>query len=105
MDSKPINRSGMKCPLWQKPVKDKCHECELYTHMSGIHPVTGDNVDKWMCAILAQVQVSLDAGRQAMVGAATTQALRNDLHAERKRHAQLLSSQPLGIEDNRQKGG
>jgi hypothetical protein len=95
MDSKPINRSGMKCPRWRQPVSECCHECELYTQIIGIHPTTGDYIDKWMCATVANVQVTIDAGKQAMVGAATTQALRNDLHVERQEHARLLSSKAL----------
>lgn len=100
MDSKPINQSGMKCPIWQKPVNKCCHECELYTHIAGIHPTTGDYIDKWMCAHVAAIQVTIDAGKQAMASAATIQALRNDLHAERQRQTRLLSSHRL--EENRQ---
>jgi hypothetical protein len=102
MAGKPIATKGMTCPLWRKDVSRVCHTCAWFSHVEGVNPQTGARVDEWMCAITMQVLATLEAAKAATAGSATTQELRNDLHAERKTQTRLLMSRPLGQTDDRQ---
>lgn len=93
MTGKPIAAPGTRCPLWRKDVSKVCHTCEWYSRIQGMHPQTGEQLDKWMCAVTAQLLATLDAGKAATVGAATTQELRNDMQRERTQHTRVLASQ------------
>ena len=96
MSGKPIATPGMRCPLWRKDVSKVCHTCAWFTRIQGYHPQTGEPLDQWLCAQSAQVLATLDAGKAATAGAATTQELRNDLRLERSRHTRLIASKVLG---------
>lgn len=105
---KPVAAPGLRCPMFRKDVSKVCHTCAWFTQIEGIHPHTGDRMDKWMCAMSAQVLVTIDAGRQAAASAETTQELRNDLHRERQAQTRLLLSRslvqterPLSLQDDR----
>lgn len=58
--SKPINTSGMHCPLWRKPCVKVCHTCELYEHLRGKHPQTGQDMDTWICAYRAHTYLQTE---------------------------------------------
>lgn len=95
MTGGPVAPKGTTCPLFRKDVSRVCHTCAWYTRIQGIHPQTGEQLDKWMCAITATVLATLDAGKAATVGAATTQELRNDMQRERVQHTRVLATQLL----------
>ena len=42
---KPRAKSDMKCPLWKKPMKQVCHQCEWWVHIRGKHPQGEEIVD------------------------------------------------------------
>jgi hypothetical protein len=95
MTGKPIEPKGLYCPLWRKDVSKVCHTCALFTKVSGVHPQTGENIDRWMCAYNAAVLAALDTARAAHVGAAVTQELRNDMHRDRQAQTRVLASRPI----------
>lgn len=95
MTGKPIADRGLMCPLFRKDVSKVCHTCAWYTRIAGMHPQTGDHMEKWMCAQTAVVLTTIDAGRAAAEGSATTQELRNDLQRERVGQARLLASRAI----------
>ena len=85
----------MRCPLERCDVSRVCHKCAWFTHVEGIHPQTGERVDKWMCAQVMQVLATLEAAKAATAGGAVTQELRNDMHRERQAQTRLLFSRPI----------
>lgn len=91
----PIAAPGSICPLRGKDVSKVCHVCAWYVLLEGIHPQTGERLNRWMCAVTAQVLTSIDAGRAAAETGATVQELRNDHLHERKAQTKLLLSRPL----------
>jgi hypothetical protein len=95
MTGGPVAPKGTNCPLYRKDVSKVCHTCEWYTRIQGVHPQTGEHLDKWLCAMKAQVLAVLDVGKAATAGAATTQELRNDMQHERRQQTRLLATQLL----------
>ena len=95
MTGGPIAPKGTICPLHRKDVSRVCHTCAWYTRIQGVNPQTGEHLDKWLCAITAQVLAVLDVGKAATAGAATTQELRNDMKRERGQQTRLLATQLL----------
>ena len=79
MISKPINRNGTKCPLYRTRVDKVCHECELYQHVSGKHPQTGDAMDYWGCAFNVAIFLSIENTAVAQRSVATMDALRREV--------------------------
>lgn len=55
----PYNKSGRRCPLNQKPVKDVCHKCELWQPLDLI--VNGETKQIWRCAFNWQAILSARA--------------------------------------------
>lgn len=90
----PIAAPGSICPLRGKDVSKVCHVCAWHVLLEGIHPQTGERLNRWMCAVTAQVLTSIDAGRAAAETGATVQAMRNDQHHERRAQTRLLLSRP-----------
>lgn len=96
MNWKPPATDGMYCPLWRKPTAKVCHTCALWVPIQGTHPQTGEPCNSWYCSFNAAVLTSIDAARASREGAATTQELRNDMHADRQGAARVVAIAPLG---------
>lgn len=92
---KPKAAAGMFCPLWRKDVSKVCHSCAWFSCVSGVHPQTGDRLERWECAVTAQVIATLEAARASHSTADVTQQLRNDQQRERQAHTRLLTTQLL----------
>ena len=104
MSGKPINNSGMQCPLRGGKTTDKtCHKCELYDRIVGINPQTGEHVDKWMCAFNRIVFMSLEFVKTQREADSNIQEWRNELQEERRNSMRILGSLPLKISANNDK--
>ena len=95
MTGKPVNNSGMECPLRRRSVEKVCHRCEFYDRIVGINPQSGEHVDKWMCAINRLVFMSLETVKTQRETDSTMQEWRNELEEERKNAARVLAKFPL----------
>jgi len=66
----PRGPEGLDCPLTlshplgAKPMSKVCHKCPLWMHIRGKNPNTGEEIDRWSCA-LAQLPVMMVEQAQA----------------------------------------
>lgn len=67
----PLGPEDLDCPFWREPMVNRCHWCPLWTKVTGKHPQTGADIDKWDCAIglipITQIENSM---MQRQTGAA-----------------------------------
>ncbi len=47
----PLGPENKYCPYWQKPMSEVCHKCPLWTFMRMDDPRTGEQIDRWDCAL------------------------------------------------------
>lgn len=66
------------CPLYQKRMSDVCHKCAWWTHIRGINPNTGLEVDSWNCAIAHFVLMQFEIATQIRQVDGTMQAFRTE---------------------------
>ena len=83
--NKPINDDGGRCPLIRDtfgnpaPTKNVCHKCMWYQHVRGRNPNTGDEVDRWDCAIAMLPMLMIENAQQTRQNGAATESMRNEL--------------------------
>jgi hypothetical protein len=78
---RPRAEKGTTCPLHRKDVSKVCHECEWFVAVRGMHPQTGEEIDKWACAIAWGPQMLINVAREVRGGAAATESFRNEVVA------------------------
>jgi hypothetical protein len=66
------------CPLHRKYCHKVCHTCPWWQHVRGTNPNTGEEVDKWDCAIALLPLLMLETSLQVRQGAAATESFRNE---------------------------
>ena len=71
---------GKFCPL----IKKDCVgiACSWYTQLRGTNPQTGEDVDDWLCAIVALPMLQINTAREVRQGAAATESFRNAVVAD-----------------------
>jgi hypothetical protein len=47
----PRGPADRKCPWWQRKMSDVCHACPLWIQVRGKHPQSGEDIDRWDCAM------------------------------------------------------
>jgi hypothetical protein len=101
--SKPIHESKEICPLMKSKRELVCHKCAWYTHIRGMHPQTGEEIDRWDCSISLLPILMIETGRQMGTANEALVALRNDFtEGNNKRIAtDVIRTQAL-IRANRQ---
>jgi hypothetical protein len=67
------------CPLWHKPCEKVCPTCKWQTHIRGKNPNTGQDIDRWDCAVSFQVLIQMEISQNARSGAAATESFRNEM--------------------------
>jgi hypothetical protein len=76
---KPRAKSDMKCPLWKKPMKQVCHQCEWWVHIRGKHPQGEEIVDHWNCAITWLPLLMIENSQQQRQTGAAVESFRNEM--------------------------
>ncbi len=75
----PRGPEGLICPLHKKSCETTCHKCPWWLQLRGTHPATGEAVDRWECAIAANVMMTQEAAAQARQNGAATESMRNEM--------------------------
>lgn len=75
----PLGPAHLKCPFWQKKMSLVCQTCPHWTQVRGKNPNTGEDVDRWDCAIALLPMLLIENAQQARQGGAATESLRNEL--------------------------
>jgi hypothetical protein len=76
---KPRAKGDMKCPLWQKPMKQVCHTCEWWTHIRGKHPQSDEAIDHWGCAIAFLPVLMIENSQMQRQTGAAVESFRNEV--------------------------
>lgn len=72
---------GSMCPLWRKACVRVCHTCELWGHVVGSNPQTGEHMDAWRCAFKMQLYLSMEATRVGRQTVETLDRLRQEVRS------------------------
>lgn len=65
------------CPLLKKPCVE--HDCTFWTHITGMHPQTGANVDCWDCTLKWIPIMLVEQTRMTRTVAASVDSARNEI--------------------------
>ena len=65
------------CPLWKAPCKE--HGCDWYIQMQGKNPNTGEQINKFGCAIAWLPILMIENSQQQRITAASVQDFRNHM--------------------------
>ena len=74
---KPRAKGDMKCPLWQKPMKQVCHTCEWWVQLRGKHPQGEEVIDHWGCAVAWLPVLMIENSQQQRHTAASVDKVAN----------------------------
>lgn len=80
------------CPLLKKPCIT--HGCKFYTHVTGIHPQTGQPLDHWDCAVAWLPVMLTENARMTRNVGASVDSMRNEVV---KRQDDLNTAVQLGV--------
>jgi hypothetical protein len=87
---KPVNPSPAYCPLWRKPCKRMCHQCELWQPLEIVR--AGRASTEWKCAILWHNEVAVMSSHQLEGLGKATESLRNRFEGFRASVLQLVAA-------------
>ena len=67
--------AGTFCPL----IKEDCiqFKCTFWTHIRGLHPQSGQEIDEWDCAVKWLPLLLIENVKEVRQGAAATESFRN----------------------------
>ena len=71
-----------------------CHRCPWWTQVRGVNPNTGEEADRWDCAIALMPMLSIEVAKETRQAGAATESFRNEVVA-RADHAARLASRPV----------
>lgn len=75
----PRGPDHLKCPLWQRKMSAVCHTCPHWTQVRGANPNSGEQVDRWDCAIALLPLLLIENAQQSRQTGAATESLRNEI--------------------------
>lgn len=75
----PMGPENLVCPFHKKKMSDVCHKCPLWTCLRGANPQTGENMDRWDCAVAQLPLLMIETSQQVRQGAAATESFRNEV--------------------------
>lgn len=81
---KPRPNTKMKCPLWQKPMKQVCHTCEWWIRIQGKHPQSDEILDHWGCAVAWLPILMIENSQQQRQTGAAVESFRNEVLKPRR---------------------
>ena len=65
------------CPLLKKPCIE--HQCAFFTHIIGMHPQTGKELDQWDCSVRWLPVLMTEGARQTHNAVAAIESMRNEV--------------------------
>ncbi len=65
------------CPLTADPCME--HGCEWYTHIIGANPQTGEQIDKFGCAVVFLPMLLIENSQQQRQTGAAVESFRNEV--------------------------
>lgn len=65
------------CPLWRGPCRE--HECRFWVQLLGKHPQTGQDINKWDCAIAFLPVLLVEGAQESRQTAAAVESFRNEM--------------------------
>ena len=80
------------CPLMKKPCIE--HSCAWYTHVVGMHPQTGKDMDHWDCAVTWLPLMMTEQARMTRCVAGSVDSMRNEVV---QRQDALYDAATLGV--------
>ena len=75
----PMGPENLVCPFHKKAMSTVCHKCPLWTCLRGANPQTGEDVDRWDCAVAQLPLLMIETSQQVRQGAAATESFRNEV--------------------------
>jgi hypothetical protein len=83
-------KSGNYCPL----IKKDCIglKCSWYTHVRGMNPNTGEEVDEWSCAITWLPMMLIENSQQQRSTGAAVESFRNEMVNANQTNINVLSA-------------
>jgi hypothetical protein len=75
----PNGPNGMVCPFHREAMSLVCAKCPLWVQIRGRHPQTGDEMDRYECAIALMPVLQIEVASQVRQGAAATESFRNEV--------------------------
>lgn len=72
-----IMKNGEFCPL----IRKKCveHKCAWYTQVRGLNPNTGQEIDRWDCAVSWMPMMTVEVAQKSVQTAAAVESFRNEV--------------------------
>ena len=65
------------CPLWKAPCKE--HQCRWYIQVQGMHPQTGEQMNRWDCAISWLPVLLIENSKKQHETGAAVESFRNEM--------------------------
>ncbi len=65
------------CPLWKAPCKE--HACRWYIQVQGMHPQTGEQFNRWDCAISWLPVLLVENSKMQRETGAAVESFRNEM--------------------------
>lgn len=83
-------KPGNYCPL----IKKDCIglKCSWYTHVRGMNPNTGEEVDEWSCAITWLPMMLIENSQQQRSTSAAVESFRNEMVTANQTNVNVLSA-------------
>lgn len=80
-------KPGNYCPL----IKKKCieHKCSWFTHIRGLNPNTGAEVDEWACAVTWMPLMAVEIAQKENQTGAAVESFRNEVVRTNNENQQL----------------
>lgn len=78
--SKDAPKDDADCPLWREPCHQ--HKCRFYVQIMGHNPNTGEQVNKWDCAIAWMPMLMIENSQQQRQTGAAVESFRNAVAEE-----------------------
>lgn len=75
----PHGPDHMRCPLWHKAMSKVCHTCPWWTQIRGKSPQTGEEIDRWDCAIAHMPILQIEVANMVRGTRAATESMRNEI--------------------------
>lgn len=89
-------KDGEFCPL----IKKKCveHKCKFYTLIRGTNPNTGEEIDRWDCAVSWMPMLAVEISQKSNQTGAAVESFRNEVVDANRVNQQLyLSALEQGV--------
>lgn len=75
----PHGPEGFTCPFHKADMSTVCHKCPLWIQIRGMHPQTGEEVDRWNCSFSELPLLIVETAKETRQSAAATESMRNEI--------------------------